>query len=209
MKKVVIPGEVVSTERKRMGSNVFIQNGKICSDVLGIMSDEPDMASVVALKGVYMPKQNDIVVGIISSEKFAGYTVNVNCFYESFISRKEFRDPVSIGTVVSARIAKVNEMNEVDLDGVRTFFGGEVVKVSPVKIPRVIGKNNSMMNVLKDITKTNIVVGRNGLIWIKGEHSDLVIKALDLIEKESHKEHLTDKVEEFLKTEMQKRNGKK
>ena len=89
MKKVVIPGEVVSTERKRMGSNVFIQNGKICSEVLGITTDEGDMASVVALKGVYLPKENDVVVGIVSSEKFAGYNVNINCFYESFISRKE------------------------------------------------------------------------------------------------------------------------
>ncbi len=32
---------------------------------------------------------------------------------------------------------------------------------------------------------------------------------LDLIEKESHKEHLTERIEEFLKTEMHKRNGKK
>ena len=205
MRKIVIPGEVVSTERKRLGSNVFIQNGKICSEVLGVMTEENDTASVVALKGVYVPKQNDIIVGIISSEKFAGYTVNINCFFDTFISKKEFREQVGNGTVVSAMVARVSELNEVDLEGVRTFFGGEVLKISPVKIPRVIGKNNSMLNVLKNYTKANIVVGRNGLIWVKGENTDLLVKALEIIEKEAHKEHLTERIEAFLKEETEKR----
>ena len=62
-----------------------------------------------------------------------------------------------------------------------------------------------MLNVLKNYTKANIVVGRNGLIWVKGENTDLLVKALEIIEKEAHKEHLTERIEAFLKEETEKR----
>ena len=70
MKKVVIPGEILFEERKRLGSNVFVLNGKIYSKVLGITDNENETATVVPLQGPYVPRRDDSVVGVITRENF-------------------------------------------------------------------------------------------------------------------------------------------
>ncbi|MEM4327111.1 MAG: RNA-binding protein, partial [Candidatus Diapherotrites archaeon] len=151
-KKIVIPGELVTEERKKLGSHVFVREGKIYSDSLGLVQTDSDFASVVPLEGKYIPKVGDVVIGIIVSEKFAVYGIDINSFYPSFILKKELREVLKPGSVVSAKVLKVNELNEVELGFPRLFFGGEVLEISPVKIPRVIGRDGSMLNVLKQGT---------------------------------------------------------
>ena len=56
MKRIVIPGELLSEERKRLGGNVFVSEGKIYSKVLGITDDEGERATVVPLEGKYNPQ---------------------------------------------------------------------------------------------------------------------------------------------------------
>ena len=71
------------------------------------------------------------------------------------------------------------------------------------KVPRVIGKQGSMVNLIKEYTGCNIVVGQNGLIWIRGEsiESELLAKeAIKMITDKCLVEGLTDKVKEFLET---------
>ena len=55
MKRIVVPGELLSEERKRLGGNVFVSDGKIYSKVLGIADDENERATVVPLEGKYNP----------------------------------------------------------------------------------------------------------------------------------------------------------
>ncbi len=154
-KRIVVPGEVLSEERKKLGANVFVKNGKIYSSAVGLLSESEEFISVVPLEGRYIPKEGDLIVGVIVSEKHAGYTVNVNSIYESFISKRDLRDNLKEGAVISAKVSRVNEINEADLINVRVFYGGELIKALPVKVPRIIGKNSSMLNVIKDGTKTN------------------------------------------------------
>ncbi|MFH0869273.1 MAG: KH domain-containing protein, partial [archaeon] len=82
----------------------------------------------------------------------------------------------------------------------RKLSPGNIIIVSPTKIPRIIGKAGSMINLLKDGSACDIVVGQNGLVWIKGlpEKTALVAKAIKLIEKESHKSGLTEKVKQMM-----------
>ncbi|MCR4368774.1 MAG: RNA-binding protein, partial [archaeon] len=159
-KRIVIPGELVTEERKKLGGHVFVREGKIYSDSIGLVNDESDYASVVPLEGAYIPQVGDLVIGVVSEEKFSVYTVDINTFYPSVILKKELREIIKPGSVVSAKIVKVSELNEVDLQGPRLFFGGEVIEISPVKIPRVIGRDGSMLNILKDGTGSSIIVGR-------------------------------------------------
>src|SRR3989344_2690206 len=172
-KRIVIPGELVTEERKKLGSHVFVREGKIYSDSMGLVNDDADFASVVPLEGKYMPQMNDVIVGVITVERFAGYGVDINSFYQSFVSKKELREVLKPGSIISAKIMKVNEFNEVELGNTRMFFGGEIMPVTPVKVPRVIGKEGSMLNALKTGTGCNILVGRNGRIWAKGVNTDL------------------------------------
>ena len=46
---------------------------------------------------------------------------------------------------------------------------GLIVKINPNKVPRIIGKEGSMVKLIKENTNCNITVGQNGLIWIKGD----------------------------------------
>lgn len=209
LKKIVVPGELVSAEMKKPGENVFVHNGKIYSQVLGLIDDSKPFASVVPLEGKYKPKPMDLVVGIIVEEKATGYMVDINSFWPSFLSKKECRELLKPGTVVSAKIEAVSEVNEVDLSDIRVFYGGEVVSISPVKVPRLIGKNGSMLDVLKTGTNSSLLVGRNGWIWLKGGNTQLAISAIQKIEREAHLENLTNRISEFIREErknMQKVN---
>ncbi len=199
-KRIVVPGETVTEERKRLGEHVFAKNGKIFSDVLGIVDETPTTVSVVPLEGVYTPKPHDIVVGVIASETFNGYLIDINSFYLSFsLKERMMREPLRPGNIVSAKIMRVNELNEADLGNLRPLFNGTLLLVSPVKVPRIIGKNASMLEVLKKGTGSSLIVGRNGVIWANGGNLKLLIEAIRKIEKESHLSNLTNSIEEFLK----------
>lgn len=209
-KKIVVPGELLTIERKKLGEHVFIRNGSIYSDCLGIASEGADaFVRVVPLHGKYMPVIGDLIVGVISKEEFSGYIVNINSLYDSFVSKKEFIKKLERGMIISAKISEVNEVNEADLDEIRVFFGGELVTVSAVKIPRIIGKNGSMLDVVKNGTGSALMVGRNGRIWIKGGDAELAKEAIYKIEREAHLSNLTNRIEAFLKEKVSHKMSKK
>ena len=82
--------------------------------------------------------------------------------------------------------------------GARKLIGGRIIKVTPSKVPRIIGKGGSMVEMIKKKTDTQIVVGQNGVIWIKGRRREKAIEAIIEIEKYSHVEGLTNYIAEFL-----------
>lgn len=200
-KKIVVPGELVTAERKRLGSNVFLREGKIFSESLGFVNETDTTAAVVPLAGLYEPLQGDVVVGIVAEEKFSVYGIDINSIGLSFVSKKDFRDPLHLHSFVSAKVMRVNEMNEVDIGYLRVLFGGEVFDVNPVKVPRVIGRNGSMLEVLKNGTGCNFFVGKNGKIWVKGGKVDLLKNAIEMIDSRAHEENLTNTVKDFLDKE--------
>ncbi|MDO8624778.1 MAG: hypothetical protein Q7R47_01750 [Candidatus Diapherotrites archaeon] len=199
-KKIVVPGELITTERKRLGEHVFLQNGSVFSDTLGIARIEPNEVSVVALRGRYVPQVNDLVVGIVQMEIYPGYLIDVNTVGLSFVSKKEMRDPLQVGQIVSAKILSLNETRDVELGFVRVFFGGTILSVPPVKVPRMIGKNGSMLEVLKSGTGCNLMVGRNGFVWVKGGNLELLTIAFKKIDSESHLANLTNAMTDFLRS---------
>lgn len=201
MKKIVIPGELVSIDRKRPGEHVYLMNGKIYSDILGFLDEKGDEVSVVPLEGMYVPKTADTVVGIIISEKPTGFMVDINSFAQCFISKKDVREQMKPGFIISARVQSVDELKEAELSQIRVFYGGEIIPISPVKVPRVIGRNASMLEVLQRGTNSTIIVGRNGWVWAKGGNVPLLISSIKKIEKEAHLENLTVKLQDFIAQE--------
>mgnify|MGYP001579731705 CR=1 FL=1 len=197
-KEIVVPGELICEEPKQLGVHTFAREGKIFADCLGIKNESEDRVAVVPLRGKYVPVENDVIIGVVTHEKFAGYDIEINSFYPSFISNKDLRDPLKVGNVISAKIVKVNELNEADLGMVRSLNDGEVLTVTPVKVPRIIGKNASMLNAIKNGTGSSIMVGRNGLVWIQGGNATLASEAILRIEEFSHAENLTHDIQSFL-----------
>ena len=48
-KKIVLPGDLISDQRKKLGSNVYQQDNKIYSSVIGILHESEEYISVIAL----------------------------------------------------------------------------------------------------------------------------------------------------------------
>ena len=203
-RKIVVPGELVTEGRKRIGDHIFLEDGKAYSDTLGLLEQDEESVRVIPLQGKYMPKSGDLIVGIIAKEEFSGYRVDINSFYSSFLRKEGIRKPLKKGDVISAKITEVDEVNEADLDNIRVFYGGEVVDVSPVKVPRVIGRKGSMLEALKNGTGSSIMAGRNGRVWIKDGDIKLLKKAIKKIEHEAHLSNLTIRIQNFLREEKAK-----
>jgi exosome complex component RRP4 len=90
--------------------------------------------------------------------------------------------------------------------GLHKLTGGLIMRVNASRVPRIIGRAGSMVKTIKDETGCNIIIGQNGLVWIKGMNVDdelLAKEAIDFIAKKPFIEGLTDKIKEFL-TERKK-----
>jgi exosome complex component RRP4 len=117
-------------------------------------------------------------------------------------SKTDLSRVYGLGEVIYAKIGAVISGNSIHLSmqdpRCRKFRSGRVVKMNPSKIPRLIGKQGSMIMMIKDLTGCRINVGQNGIICIEGEKEELVIKAIEVIEHESQSEGLTDKISALL-----------
>ncbi len=61
-----------------------------------------------------------------------------------------------------------------------------------------------MINMIKDQTKCEIVVGQNGVVWVKGDHAmeRIARKVIKTIEEQAHTSGLTDRVRKMLEEEI-------
>jgi len=86
--------------------------------------------------------------------------------------------------------------------GLGKITHGRIVEMTPTKIPRLIGKKGSMIDLVKKGTGCQIVVGKNGLILIRGkkpEDEAMAIKIVRIIEEEAHTSGLTNRIDELIK----------
>jgi len=194
--RVVIPGEMLSDTPKPVPYG-FTDKGRTYSSVMGLF----DAASnrLVPLEGCYMPNLDDTVVGVVTYVKFSGYTVDLKSPYTGFLSSKETREEYKLGDIIAARVKEVDEAKNVDLTEASKLERGEIVEIHSVKIPRVIGKSSSMIRMIQDAAKSEVIVGKNGRIWLRGGNTALAVEAILKIEKEAHTHGLTDRVSALLK----------
>ncbi len=86
------------------------------------------------------------------------------------------------------------------------------MRVTPTKIPRVIGRKGSMISMIKEQTNCQIILGLNGVILVTGKTTadeDLAMRAIKKIEEESHTSGLTDRITQLLKEEKANREENK
>ena len=211
-KDLVVPGELLAEDDYYSGRGTFEDDGKICSKLLGLVSLRNKKISVIPLKSKYLPKKGDVVIGKIDDVRFSMWGVDINSPYSGILpasevfgrEKKELSRVFDIGDVLFLRIVDVDEVKKVKLGlkgrGMGKFKGGVIVDIAPTKVPRLIGKKGSMINMIKDKTGCKIVVGQNGLVWVKGnEDMEQIVKnVIKLIEKEAHTSGLTDRIKNKL-----------
>lgn len=212
--RIVLPGEVVDELKgRKAGTGVYIDGDKVKSEVLGTARSGMYEVSVIPLSGKYVPQFGDRVVGIVKEVEISGWMIDINAPYIGFLpvsegveeyvdARADITKFFAKGDVIMCRISRVTRSKSVQCSMrdmmARKLFDGTVIKVTPSKIPRIIGKNGSMVNLIKETTKTEIYTGQNGYVWIRGENKALAMEAILTINRESHMPGLTEKIEKML-----------
>jgi len=215
VRRIVLPGELVDKRNgRKLWSGVYIEGDNVFSKVLGIPRITENEISVIPLSGVYRPRVGNRVIGVITGVEISGWSVDINSPYTAFLplveavgefvdkSRTDISKFYDIDDIVYCRVSKVTKDKTVQVNmkaiGSRRLYNGIIIKITPTKVPRVIGKGGSMINLLKNKTACEIVVGQNGIVWIRGLNKAKVIEAILKIEKESHVVGLTEKIENML-----------
>ena len=215
-REVVIPGECLAEGMDYLpGDNTYREGEKIFSKVLGLVGVAGRVMKITPLSGPYLPRSGDKIIAKVFDITMSGWRFETNTAYSAmlnvkdassrFIKRDEDLSKIlAIGDYAVVKITKVTSQNLIDLTmkepGMHKISGGRLVKINSQKVPRIIGKQGSMISLIKDKTGCNITVGQNGIVWIKGDSEKelLAERAVKMIEKRSHEEGLTEKMEKFL-----------
>jgi len=220
--RLVLPGEVIVDSLDVMpGTGTYRKGSKIYSKFVGMTKKRGSIVFVVPLSGVYIPKVGDVVIGEIVEAGFSFWLVDIGSPYDAQLGAFDIKEYVEkdadltryldVGDLVVGKITKVTKSKFVNLSTKDSYTsklnGGYVVTITPSKVPRLIGKNGSMINIIKEKTGCNIVVGQNGRVWIKGGNEKLAFDAIKKVEKLATISGLTDTIEEFLDKELKKKKG--
>ncbi len=195
-RQIVIPGDLVAEQALKI-EHSYIDNGKTYAKVLGLLDTEK--GTIVPLEGIWSPRIGDTVVGIVTGMRSTVYEVDLDFFGRSIlIGSKYDRHTYKIGEVIEAEVKDVEDRKTIILTRPQSLFGGTILSVKPTKIPRVIGKANTMVQQIAAMTKSNIIVGNNGLVWMKGGDIGLATAAIRKIESEAHTQGLTEQIKMML-----------
>ena len=215
-KNIVVPGQELARGLDYLpAGGSFRDNDAVVSSQLGLVSINNRLIKVIPLTGKYVPRVNDVIIGRIADMGFNGWYVDIGCAYEANLMIRDASEFIDKGAdltqfydfndLIIAKVIKITRFSKIDLSmkgpGLKKIKGGKIIDITPSKVPRIIGREGSMVNLLKEKTGCRITVGQNGRVWIQGENSDselLCTEAILKIDSESHLDGLTDKIKSFL-----------
>jgi exosome complex component RRP4 len=216
-RKYVIPGEVITTGPYRPEQNVILDGNRIVATAIGISEIFDDAVKVIPLAGKYIPKINDLVIGKVLSHSSLSWELDINSCYVGFLPASdvfgrdfsahadELTSKLKNGDLVVARIANFDRSRDPLLTISDRELGkidsGELVKISPSKVPRLIGKRGTMIQNIETASGAVITIGQNGWVVVSCENKDgllKAIKAIKMVEAEAHIANLTDRVKSML-----------
>ena len=217
-KQLVTPGELLAEGDYLAGENTYLEQGKIFADRIGLVDTDNKKVNVVALRAFYVPKMGDIVIGTVLEVGFNGWTVGIKSPYTALLrasdvlsrpfkpQNDELSAVLNAGDLIVAKIASYDRAHDPQLTvgepGLGKITRGQILHVTPTKIPRIIGRKGSMISMIKQETNCQIILGLNGVILVTGksiEEEELAITAIRKIEEESHTSGLTDRITQLLK----------
>jgi exosome complex component RRP4 len=221
-RQLVTPGDLLAEGTYVTGENTYKEDNKIYASRLGLVEYEDKKVNVVALRAFYIPRVGDAVIGTIVEVGFNGWIVDINSPYlailrASDVLSRPFRPQendlfkvLDVGDLVIANVIAYDRAHDprltVSEPGLGKITRGQVVKITPTKIPRLIGRKGSMISMIKQETGCHIILGRNGIILITGkslEDERLAIMAINKIEDESHTSGLTDRIAQVIKKQKE------
>ena len=221
-KQLVAPGDLLAEGDYVPGDSTYKENGKIYACRLGLVDYDGRRVHVVALKAFYIPVPGDTVIGKVVETTPGGWVIDIKAPHlarlrASDVVERSFKPETTdlpsifdVGDLIIANVVDYDRTRDplltVREPGLGKIMRGQLVEVTPTKIPRVIGRQGSMVSMIKRETGCQLTIGQNGLILINGrspKDERLAFMALRKIEAESHTSGLTDRVTEMIKKERE------
>ncbi len=215
-RKQVIPGDVIARGNYRFGSYIEKRGDEYIALRVGLAEVSQEGIKLNPLTGPYLPKPEDQVIGKVVDINGFGWVVDINSCFEgflpaSFVFGREFSPAThdlsskfKVGDVIGARIESFDRSRDPQLSirghGYGKIPKGEIIKISPTKVPRLIGRRGAMINLISEKTGCDVQVGQNGVIVLVGPPEGMVKTAnvIKMIEEEAHAASLMGKVEAYL-----------
>ena len=212
-RKVVVPGEVIAQGEDFLpGEGARREGDTLVASRFGLAEEQGRVVKVLPIFGAFVPRRNNVVIGRVTDITFSGWLIDID--YASsgflpieesprFINKSEMDQFLAIGDTVAAKVWSVKPRG-IDLAmkgrGLGKLESGFLFRIIPARVPRVIGREGSMITLIKEKTGCNITVGQNGWVWVKGESTDSEIqarKAIEFVADQVFVSGLTDKMEEW------------
>jgi exosome complex component RRP4 len=208
---IVVPGEVIFSGEDLLPGEGTIRDGdSIVAGRYGLAEKVGRVVKIIPLSGAYVPRRNNVILGRVSDILHSGWLVDIDTAANGFlplaetprfINKNEMDQFLNIGDMIAAKIWSTNGKS-IDLAmkgrGLGKLEGGFAFRINSSRVPRIIGKEGSMIGLIKEHTGCNITIGQNGWVWIKGNSIDDEIKARKAIEFIAEKVYvngLTEKME--------------
>jgi exosome complex component RRP4 len=214
-RQIVVPGEtIVSGNEFLPGDGAYRDGSEVIAGKYGIANIFEKHVRVVPITGAYYPKRGNTITGTIVDITFNGWLIDFGGAQNAFlpvaevpryVNKNEMQEFLDFGETVIVKVWDVKSRGvdvSMKMRGFGKVEGGMIISVGPNTVPRIIGKEGSMIKQIKDATGCNITVGQNGKVWISGKNTDNEIatkKIVEFISKNTTVLGLTEKVEEYIK----------
>lgn len=215
-RKYVVPGDVIAEGDFVPVSNAYSIGNKIYAMRVGLCELDGNKVKVIPLSGPYVPKPDDVVVGVVKDVSAFAWTVDINSFFAAFLpasgvygrrfnaEKDDLRSKFDVGEIIIAVVAAFDRSRDpmLSVSGPRLGLAppGIIIKIEPVKVPRLIGRRGSMSKMIEDASGCKLIIGQNGYIIVTGspEGCALASDAIHMVEDFAHTSGLTEKIERFL-----------
>ena len=212
---LVLPGEEIPARGLKPGPGTYRVGGKLYASVLGLLSPRPPFVQVIPLSGRYIPKPNDVVIGTVTDVQGTFWLLDIGAprwapLHMTGTPWKveigETENFLRVGESVVVRVENLDATGRIGVtmlgEGLGKLEGGSIVRISPARVPRVVGRGGSMIETIIRRTGAQVAIGQNGRIWVDGDPEAIhrVREALRMISEDGQRSGLTERVDSYLRS---------
>jgi len=213
-RNIVIPGETIVFGNEFLpGDGAYRDGEDIVAGRYGIANVFEKHIRVVPVSGAYYPRRGNTIIGTIVDITFNGWLIDFGGAQNAFlpvaevpryVNKNEMAEFLDFGESVIVKVWDVKSRGvdvSMKMRGFGKIEGGMIIAIGPNKVPRVIGREGSMVKIIKSATGCDVTVGQNGKVWISGKDTDMEVatrKIVEFIADNATIVGLTEKVEKFI-----------
>jgi len=214
-RQIVVPGETIVTGNEFLpGDGAYRDGEDVVASRYGIANIFEKHVRVVPVSGAYYPRRGNTIIGTIVDITFNGWLIDFGGAQNAFlpvaevpryVNKNEMAEFLDFGESVIVKVWDVKSRGvdaSMKMRGFGKIEGGMIIAIGPNKVPRVIGREGSMVKMIKAATGCDVTVGQNGKVWIHGKDTDSEVatrKIVEFIADNATIVGLTEKVEKFIK----------